>query len=277
MGVGLRELWRCRRMVLPVYLANLAIALVAVGPLYVTLHRLTAHRPAAEALVSRWDLEVLVELLGDHPELLSQLRGVLLLLPISYLLLSQALLGGVLGSLASKARPTLRHFGAEALGNLPGLLGVLAWACVPYGVSLGLVVMALVANQGSSWWVLVASAGPGLVLLLLTDLALDFARVDTVLVEKSSALGRLLRGFWATRRSPGRALALHLGFGLLSLAPLAMLLSLPDSLDAGSTWAVALAFGLRQLLVLARVGFRVASLGGHMALLASITGAQGRA
>lgn len=267
---GLRELWRCKRMVFPVYLANLLTAVFAILPVYLTLHRLTAHRPAAEALVYRWDLEVLAELVMDHPELLSQLQGVFLFVPILYLFLSQLLLGGVLGALWSYERPSLRQFGGDALGHLPGLLMVLAWSAIPYAVSVGLVVLPGVLLSESAWWVMGLAALPGLALLLWTDAALDFARVERVTGDTPSSLSCLLQGYRAVLKRPVATLVVHVGFGLLTALPLVLLLALPDSLDAGGTWAVALTFGLRQVVVLLRVSLRVASLSGHMGLLRSI-------
>ncbi len=267
---GLREVWRCKRLVFPVYLANLLTAVFAVLPVYLTLHRLTAHRPAAEQLVYRWDLEVLAELVMDNPELLSQLQGVLLFVPLAYLLLSQVLLGGVLGSLWSYERPTLRKFGGDALVHLPGLLWVGAWSAVPYALSLGVCGMAVYVNQGRTWWFIGLSMAPGLVFLFWTDAALDFARVETVTGATPSALKRMLYGYWAVVKRPVATIVVHLGFGLITLVPLALLLALPDSLDAGGTVAVFGTFLLRQVVVFLRVGLRVASLSSHMVLFRSI-------
>lgn len=267
---GFREVWRCKRLVFPVYLANLLTAVFAVLPVYLTLHRLTAHRPAAEELVYRWDLEVLAELVMDNPELVSQLQGVLLFVPLAYLLVSQLLLGGVLGALWSYEKPSLRQFGSDALGHLPGLLKLLAWSAVPYVLSVGLMGAAFVATEGRAWWAIALSMVPGLAALLWTDAALDFARVETVTGDTPLSIKRLLYGFWAVWKRPVATLAVHLLFGLITLAPLVLLLALPDSLDAGGTAAVLGTFLLRQVVVFVRVGLRVASLAGHMVLFRSI-------
>jgi len=270
MAHGFREVWRCRRLLFPVYLANLLTAIFAVLPVYLTLHRLTAHRPAAEELVYRWDLEVLAELVMDHPELMSQVQGVLVFVPLGYLLLSQLLLGGVLGALWSYEKPSLRQFGSDALGHLPALLKVLAWSALPYGLALGLTGLAFVTMEGRPWWAIALSMLPGLGLLLWTDTAVDFARVETVTGDTPSSIKRLVYGFWAVLKRPVATLIVHLGFGLITLVPLVVLLALPDGLDAGGTWAVALTFGLRQVVVILRVGLRLASLAGHIVLFRSL-------
>jgi len=270
MAHGFREAWRCKRLVFPVYLANLLTAVFAVLPVYLTLHRLTAHRPAAEQLVYHWDLEVLAELVMDNPELLAQLKGVLLFVPVAYLLITQVLLGGVLGSLWSYERPTLRKFGGDALGHLPGMLWVGAWSAVPYALSLGVCGVALYATGERAWWAIALSMAPGLVFWVWTDAALDFARIETVTGQTPSAIKRLLYGYWAVVKRPVAVLAVHLGFGLITLVPLALLLALPDGLDAGGTAAVFGTFALRQLVVFLRVGLRVASLSSHMVLFRSI-------
>lgn len=252
------------------YLVNLLTALFAILPVYMALHRLTAHRPAFDALVYRWDLEVLAELVMDNPELLSQLKGVFIFVPLLYLLVGQLLLGGVLGALWSYERPSLRKFGGDAFGHLLGLLKVFGWVAIPYAVSAGLLALPVVVLSDSSFWVVILAALPGIALLLWSDAALDFARVETVTGDSPSSVRCALRGFHAVLQRPVATLGVHLGFGLLTLLPLALLLALPDSLDAGGTWAVALAFFLRQVVVLLRVGLRVASLSGHMVLLRSI-------
>jgi len=267
---GFGEVWRCRRLVFPVYLANLLTAVFAVLPVYLTLHRLTAHRTATEHLVYRWDLEVLAELVMDNPELMSQVQGVFIFVPLAYLLISQVLLGGVLGALWSYERPTLRQFGSNAFGHLPGLLWVLAWSALPYALAVGLAGAAFFVMEGRAWWAIALSMVPGLAVLVWTDAALDFARVETVTGPTSSSIKRVVYGYWAAVKRPVATLAVHLGFGVITLVPLAVLMALPDSLDAGGTWAVALTFAVRQVVVFVRVGIRVASLGSHVVLFRSI-------
>jgi hypothetical protein len=311
---GWRGLWQIRRLVFWVYLANLATALFALLPLYQALHRLTARRPAAGALISHWDVEVIAELVMDHPELPVQILGTFLFSAVAYLLLSQLLLGGVLGALARREpraapapavgpeteaapgpsgdddgvprdrpggstpgaphrpRPTAGAFGRDALEGFWPLCWLLLWSVIPYAVAAFAVVAGIALAVPASPWTLLAAALPGLLLLLWTDAALDYARALTMgsraggrLVTPS--IRRLYYGFALVIRRPVAALTVHLAYGLASLVPVAAILFLlPDDLDAGGTAAVLGAFLIRQLLVLSRTAIRMASLGSHLAL-----------
>lgn len=264
---GLRGLGRTAPMVFPLYLANLAVALFAVLPLYLGLHRLTAHAPAAGRLATAWDLELLAELAMDHPALISQLQAAFVFAPIAYVLLSQLLYGGALGALARRERPTGRAFGGDALEHLWPFLRLLAWASLPYGLAALALVLGWALAEEASWPWRVVALLPGLALLAWVDAALDFARARRVLGGEGSAVRWLLTGFALVLRRPLPALGLHLGFGLAGLLPLGLLALLPDTLDAGGAGALLLAFSIRQIVLIARVALRVASLGAHLAFL----------
>lgn len=264
---GFSDLRRTARMVFPVYVVNLLTAVFAVLPLYLALHRITAHRPAAGRLIYTWDLEVLVEILTDHPGLLGQLQGTFVFVPVAYLLVSQLVLGGVLGALAREGRPGARHFGQDALQFFAPLGWVLVWAAIPYALAVLVGVLGWGMASSLPVWAQVAAVLPGLALLVWTDAAVDYARAVTVQRTVTPSIRRLLSGYLVVLRRPWAALAIHLGYGLLGWLPVLVLWWLPDGLDSGSTGWVVLAFGLRQVLVFARVGLRVASLGSHLRLV----------
>ncbi len=270
---GLSSARRTARLLFPVYVVNLLVAVFAVLPVYLALHRVTAYRPAAERLVNTWDLDVLVELFTDHPALFGQLQGTFLFVPVAYLLLSQLLLGGVLGALAEPGKPTARQFGRDALTGFGPLCWVLVWSAVPFALAAAVgalgVLLAKPLGGTSALW----GAIPGGLLWLWTDAALDYARVQTVTGSAASSLRRLLRGFGIVLRSPLRAWSVHLVYGLLGWVPVGILLVIPDAWDAGGTGRLFLAFLIRQLLVFTRTSLRVASLGSHLALMQAAEGA----
>ena len=270
-GQGFGSLWRCKGMVFPLYLANLLTALFALLPFYLVLHDLTALRPAAARLLQTWDLEILAELAQDNPALVSLLKGLFVFVPMGYLLLTQVLLGGVLGALhRDSERPTLGQFGRDALHHLPRLLWVLLWSALPYLVVGLLLFVGMHVAEDRAWWAIVLILLPELLLLVWIDAALDFARIETVTAERRSSVKRLLYGFWAVLRRPVATLSIHLGFALAGLAPVAVLLLLPSTLDAGGNTAILLTFLVQQLVIFSRVALRVASLGSHLVLYGSI-------
>lgn len=264
---GARRLKIAARMVFPLYVVNLAVALFALLPFYVALHRVTATRPAASRLLVSWDLEIVAELVMDHPTLLSQLQAVLLFVPLAYLLLSQILLGGALGALGRTSRPSAKVFGADAMDHFFPLLRLLLWSAVPFALTGAAIALGYSLTEGCRWPTRALALTPGLILWAWADATLDFARARRILLGERSALRNLLTGFLVVLRRPAAALGLHLGFGALGLAPLALLLVVPSSLDAGGALGVLTAFLARQLVILMRVTVRVWSLGAHLAFL----------
>lgn len=270
---GVRDLLWLRRLIFPVYLVNLAVALFALLPTYLALARLTAHRPVAARLAHTWDLSLLAEIALDHPALMNQLEGVFLFVPVAYLVLSQAVLGGVLGALDREAaRPTLRAFGRDAFARWLRLLALLLWSGLPYGVAAGVLLAGWSLAAGTSFAVRLLAATPGLLLLLVADTALDCARVVAARSPARAAWRALLSGYRVLVCRPLSGLALHLGYGALGFGLVAGLVFLPDSWDAGSNTALLATLLVRQAFVVGRVALRVASLGAHRALVWSVLG-----
>jgi hypothetical protein len=254
-------------MLFPLYLANLGVALFALLPLHVSLYRVTSTRPAAGRLLASWDLEILAELVMDHPTLLAQLQAVFLFVPMAYLILSQALLGGALGALARPRRPRARDFGADALGHFFPLLGLLAWYLVPLALAGAALYLGYSVADGRHWMTRSLALVPGLALWAWADAALDFGRAKLVLDDSAAPLRSLLAGFGVTLKRPLAAMGLHLFLGCLGIAPLALLLLIPSALDAGGPGGVLLAFVGRQVVVFLRVSLRLYSLGAHLGFL----------
>ena len=112
-------------------------------------------------------------------------------------------------------------------------------------------------------------------LLILVHISFDYAKIATVLEDRRSMLLASLRGFGFVLSHPGRTLGLYLALLLVSAAMLAGYAWIAPGAGQSTTTGVLAAFAIGQLYLLARVGMRVALLGGEVDLFQTIGAVDG--
>jgi hypothetical protein len=296
---GLQDAWKNKKLIVGVFLLNALWTVLWSGPLSWVLSAHLAHRPAGVALADRWNLEIIGELLMEHPELLSLALGLLFYGLLSYALVTTFVIGGVLSvPLAENLRrgqtPHRAAFGGAALRNFPTLLTVALVYLIPLLIIAVLLLVSLsLGLQITRGWspaarlaVATLCAVPALAGLVLWDGALDFSRIRMVFFPHTAerrgapAAGRLgtrLRFVWRCLSSGPRILAqrgmsavwLHLGYLLAGMVLALCALLLPFLLDWGG-WTTWVAVGVTQLFVLLRIGVRVGALCGQTRYLVAV-------
>lgn len=266
------------RLIVTLWLLNLALALAVGAPGWLALDAAIAPLPEADVLKDRLALGVVADLAEMEPGLLRGLALSALGAGLLGLLGGAALAGGTLEVLTSRdERPFGHRFGRGAgrfLGRFlrAGLMAGLA-AVLLAGLSAGPLLAwgrRLRQESGSELLALAVSLGAPLaagLAVLVVLLALDAARIRIVREDAQRVWPLLRWGFAQVLRHPLRwlgAWGLNL---LLLLAVLGVYLGLRAAVPAGSGPGIALMFALQQLFVLARTGLRVALCGTEIALV----------
>jgi len=197
-------------------------------------------------------------------------------LGVLYALLWALLLGGVLsrfagrpeargagGFLASGGRFFFRFLRLAVL-SAPPYLFVLAgqrWAFERLGE--------WTRDLTNEWTVLLlgmAAYGAVAVLLCFVHMVFSYAKIAMVVDDRRSAVLAALRAFTFVLRHPGRTFTVYYGVLFLGVAPLVVYAALAPGARGGTVEDVALAFAAGQAILIVRLVFRLALLGGQTAL-----------
>ena len=275
---GLSAARRAPRLVVTLWLLNLALALAAGVPGWLAVRSAIAFLPEADPLRHGFDLSVLLDLVERRPGLIGGLAFSALGVAALGLLVGAAATGGALEVLTSRdARPFAHQFGRGAgrffgrfvrAGLVVGLVAALVAGLVA-GPLLALSSrlrresgLELVTN--ATW---VAGVLLGGLVVLLSLLALDAARVRIVREDARRVLPLLRSGFAVVLGHPLKWLGTWGVNALLGVAALGLYVAFRNAVPAGTVPLVLLMFAAQQAFVLVRSGLRVALLGSEIALV----------
>jgi hypothetical protein len=277
---GLRAVLARPRLVVGIWLLHLVLAWGVTWPFFHELSSATALRPYAGALAQGLQLDIMAEIIARRPAVSRAATTGMALGAGCWIFASWFLTAGVLGVLrAAPAELSLRRFAVHAVDRGFAMAGLQLLSVVPYVVALGLLVAggALGARLGARsadirWVVAATMAGalPGLGLWLVITTAVDIARAYAVL-DRERPLGRVLAQ--AFRLVAGRlrpAIFVQLGGVVLWLALSGVYLALAWPWRYAASGAFLVLVIVREVLILGRVGVRIAVLGANLALVPAL-------
>jgi len=267
------------RLVATLWLFNLALALAAGLPGWLTLSSVMGSLPAADALGEAFRFGVLADLSEIQPGLVSEFGRAALAAFGLGLVVALATSGGTLEVLTSGDERSFAHRFGRGAGRffLRFLrLGLITLVTLPLVTGLAAAPLLALSRQlrresGSEWlavsiWLLaVAAAGTVLVFVLLVQ---DAARVLLVR-DDESRVRRLLRPALATvLRHPLKWLSVWSWNAVLLLSLFALYLALSSAVPPGRLLVVLVL--LQQAFVLLRCALRVALLGAEIELVSAL-------
>jgi hypothetical protein len=267
------------RLVATLWLFNLALALAAGLPGWLTLSSVMGSLPAADALGEAFRFGVLADLSEIQPGLVSGFGRAALAAFGLGLIVALATTGGTLEVLTSGDERSFAHRFGRGAGRffLRFLrLGLITLVTAP--LVTGLAAAPLLAlsrhlrrESGSEWlavsiWLLaVAAAGAVLVFVLLVQ---DAARVLLVRDDESRVRRLLLPALATVLRHPLKWLSVWSWNAVLLLSLFALYLALSSAVPPGRLLVVLVL--LQQAFVLLRCALRVALLGAEIELVSAL-------
>lgn len=276
---GLQAARRNKRLVVTLWLVNLALALAAAVPAWRALDDAIGLLPAADSLAEAFSFGVLADLAELRPGLVGGLGDAAAAIFVLGLLVGLVATGGSLEVLTSgDERPFAHRFGRGAfrffsrflrLGAITLVLAVLL-ALLAAGPLFAL--SRYVRRESGSEWLALAvlfaalvAGGLGVLLVLLVQ---DAARVLIVRDDLRRVRQALRAAVALVWRHPGSWLGAWGWNALLLGLAFAAYLVLASAIPAGPL-LLALVL-LQQLFVLVRCGLRVALLGAEIALVPAL-------
>jgi|CXWL01.1.fsa_nt_gi hypothetical protein len=274
---GLRRAWAVKRLALPLWLANLLVALAVAIPFIASLGDALGQLPLADEAAGELRLGVLTDFLELRPEFFGPFLLAAACAAALALFLSAAVSGGTLEVLLGVPdAPLLTRFGRGAgryfgrflrLGALAGLLALVAAA-----LGAALVIFASGSPEDSAWEPArlvsrLGAAAAAFLLALPMLLAFDVARIDVVRND-----GRKMRRvLWAALRQvlrrPWRWIGQWALFVALAGVSLVAFWLVRALLPSSGGPALLVVFLAQQAFVLTRAWLRVARFGAQAALL----------
>jgi hypothetical protein len=267
LGAGAQALRQHRITAMMLYLVQFGVGLLFTMVVGWVLNMLYGHRPLFDRGVAGDDA-ALVFALAPHMATMKALVIFGVALAFAYSLLSQFLTAGLIGTF--RGRP----FGESATRWFPAYVRVWILSLVPYAVGgviamLGSFMLSNGRDDAFSMRVMfgrpLLGALPGLFVITLTSLAVDYARVGLVATDERGALRALARGFRHAVRL--RTLVHYKLYLLFWLSVSAVYVAATIGHPWGGTLGLWLLFALRQVVNMLRFGARVVTYGGQLALV----------
>jgi hypothetical protein len=268
LGEGIRSATRRPGLVATLWAWNLALTLLAAVPFWAWVSTVSSVSPATDVFLDGLNIGLIAHLVAAEPDALSMTVVMVAILALTSVLSGAFLSGGILEVVTTEpdGRRLLQRFFGGAGRFFGRFVRLLAFAGLTLGVVMAIVATALgaatraLASGGHEPRALLATvilqAALGLTLGFFV-LALDYARVLTVLADSRSMLRTWWRGLvFVVRHLPGAA-----AIGLLAAAGVLGAMAVTAAFDAAytaRTWGVIFgAIAVQQAMVAVRTAVRV--------------------
>ncbi|RMD93864.1 MAG: hypothetical protein D6813_03260 [Calditrichaeota bacterium] len=190
-----------KRLIFIFYLANLLFGLILTLPFRFILDKFAGHSLMGAKLAGQLDMDFLFEFFKQNPNLLSTYEGLLLILPLTYWLVSLFLSGGALSVFARDEKYQASLFWSSAGQYFGRFIRLGLWS-IPVAVILFLIPFIATGLQrlifGSDpyeyviYWGDWIRVGLRFLSLILFFMVFDYARIYTVLNDER----RMRRSLW---------------------------------------------------------------------------------
>lgn len=299
---GLRTVKAAGRLILVLYLANLAFSLVLAVPLHQTLSESLGRSQAGERMAKGFDYLWWEEFrdkgqglsrtfnpsLIGRGALLNNLEGLItmsfLRLPVElvlaillYIILRTFLAGGTLALYRRGAQPfEPRPFLEGSLAHFPAFLGLTALSWVFFliiGLGLGGMLREFVRRLSREALTEKTGVFAGLAaslvvwaLLMFVQMIFDYARIKHVLEERRNVGKAFLDGLRFVVRHPAATLGLYYLLFAGGVALSIVYILIRESIGQSAAGGVVLAFALQQAFILGLIGLRCWTYAGQLHL-----------
>ncbi len=200
---GFAQMWANKRLVLVYYLANLFFGLILMLPLRSVLNKFVGHSLMGAKLGGYLDADFLVEFFKYNSSTIDSIKGLFLIVPLSYWLFSLFLSGGAFSIFASGEEYSPSLFWRNAAKYFGRFVRLVLW-CLPVIAVLFCLQFIWSAIErvffGSdpyqyiTYWGGWIKVGLRYVSILLIALVLDYARIYTVLTDERRMRISVLKG-----------------------------------------------------------------------------------
>jgi hypothetical protein len=299
---GLRTVRAAGRLVVLLYLINLAFSLVLAVPVYDAVKDSLGRSQAGERMARGFDYQwweeyrdqgrglaatygpsvfgrgaLLNNLEGLVGMRLQTLPSTLLLALIIYLVIHTFLAGGILGTYAQESPGSdLRGFPSEAIRYFPRFLGLMLFSWI-FFYAVGFVLNARLSSfvekisrnaltERTPFFAGLAASLLVWFLLMFIQMVFDYARIGTVLTGRANIFRSAGEGLALVAKHPWATFGLSYSLFIMTAFVSVVYVLLKETISQRGAVGVLLAFALQQVFILALVGLRCWTYAGQLRL-----------
>ena len=263
---GFAQMWANKRMVLVYYLANLFFGLILMLPLRSVLNKFVGHSLMGAKLGGYLNADFLVEFFKYNSSTINSIKGLFLIVPISYWLFSLFLSGGAFSIFASGEKYSPSLFWGNAAKYFGRFVRLVLW-CVPVIAVLFCLQFIWSAIEriffGSDPYQYITYWGGWInvvlryISIILIALVLDYARIHAVLTDERKMRISLLQGIIFSFKNLIQTFGLALLLFITGAVVLVIYNPIADLLHAPQAVIIILLFLLQQLYIFFRMMLRL--------------------
>jgi len=264
---GLHRAWSAKRMIAIYYVANLLCGMALALPLRSFLNTHIGTTLLGEALGGRVDMNIVADIINDHPDLFTTWSGLLWLVPAFYLFSNLFLSGGALSVFATEEKYSSTLFWSGAAKHFSRFVRLWLLALPLFGVLFLIMYLATGLTrlffgpdpyQYITFWAGWARVGLFALAAALSYMYFDYARIYAVLHDEPLMRSVWWHGLKFTLRNIGQALLLVIALALLGVLVLGIYALVADRLATPSVLVVGALVALQQLYMMFRVFLKLA-------------------
>ena len=277
---GFAQMWANKRMVLVYYLANFLFGLILVLPLRSVLNKFVGFSLMGAELGGRMNMDFLFEFLKHNDSGISAVKGLFLIVPLSYWLFSLFLSGGAFSIFASGEKYSPSLFWGNAAKYFGRFVRLVLW-CVPVIAVLFCLQFIWSAIErvffGSdpyqyvTYWGGWIKVGLRYISIILIALIIDYARIHAVLTDESKMRISVLNGILFSFKNLLQTFGLALLLFIIGAIVLVIYNPIADLLHAPQAVIIILLFLLQQLYMFFRMMLRLTKFSSQIQLYNAIS------
>jgi hypothetical protein len=260
--VGLRRAWAAKRMLVIYYLASLFCGVVLAAPLRSLLSDRISETLLGEALGGRFDMNFFADFIANFDDFGDTWFGLVMIVPIFYLLTNVFLSGGALSVFATEEKYSTAMFWSGSARYFGRFLRLWLMALPVFGVFFLLTflekgVTRLIFGsdpyQSITYWASWVRTGLMAFAAMLSYMYFDYARIYAVMHDEMKMRRAWIVGLKFIFGNFGKVVLLALSMSLMSLVVMVVYNLLANQLAAANAFVVLMLFLTQQVYIFFRM------------------------
>jgi hypothetical protein len=278
--IGLRRAWAAKRMLFIYYFANLICGVILAAPLRSLLREEISQTMLGEALGGRFDMNFFADFIANFKDFGATWSGLVMILPIFYLLSNLFLSGGALSVFATGEKYSTALFwsgSARYFGRFLRLwlmavpIFVVFFLCVLQEKSVTRLIFGADPYQYVTYWAGWVQTGLFALAAMLSHVYFDYVRIYTVINDETRMNRAWLAGLKFMFGNLGRAFLLAFWMALIGIVVMAIYNLLANQLVAANALVVLMLFLAQQVYIFFRMYMKLTAFAAQTALYQKVS------
>jgi len=280
--VGLRRAWAAKRILIIYYLANLFCGVVLAVPLRNLLSVKISETLLGESLGGRFDMNFFADFITNFDHFGSTWFGLVMIIPIFYLLTNVFLSGGVLSVFASEEKYSTTVFWSGSARYFGRFLRLWLMALPVFGIFFLIIFLEKGVTrlffgadpyQSITYWAGWVRTGLMASAVMLSYIYFDYARIYAVMHDETKMRRAWLMGLKFMFGNFAKVVLLALSMALISVVVMLVYNVLANQLVAANALVVLMLFLAQQVYIFFRMYMKLAAFAAQTTFFQTVSAA----